>query len=308
MTRRGLVIGYGSIGQRHARVLESLGLSISIVSRRGQGGGRPVFPSIAEARSAGSYELMVVADETARHADSLAQIVASGHDGSVLVEKPLFAEKSSLAAHRFRFAGVGYHLRFHPVIEALKAVLTGRAVQMANFYVGQHLGDWRLDRIAANTYSASRAAGGGALRDLSHELDLATWLLGPWSRVAAIGGRLGTVTVDADDGWGILLSCARCPVVTMELNCLDRAGRRSITVQAEGETMRADLMAGTLEVGGQMQSFSVERDQVYSTMHQALMDGSKLVCTFDEGARVVELIEAVETATRERRWVERPSA
>lgn len=308
MIRRALVIGLGSIGERHARILEELGFAVSIVSSRHDCAGRPVFSSLAEAQAASPFDYIIVANETARHADTLAQLAASAHTGFVLVEKPLAHATIALPAHRFRGAAVGYNLRFHPVIQALRAAVAGRSAQMANFHVGQHLEAWRPGRDVATTYSASRAAGGGVLRDLSHELDLAIWLFGPWIRVAAIGGRLGTVTVDADDGWGILLSCDRCPVVTMEINSLDRIGRRTITVHADGETVRADLIASTLEVGQMKKQLVIERDEIYAAMHQAVFYGSKDVCTFEQGARVVDLMQAVERATKERRWIERSAA
>jgi predicted dehydrogenase len=309
MTRRGLVIGYGSIGERHSRVLETLDFTVSVVSRRRQGGGRPVFATVPEACSTGSFDHAVVADETERHLMTLSQLAMSGHDGFVLVEKPLFASRAPVPRHRFRGASVGYNLRFHPVVRALRKALAGRSAQMANFYVGQDLTDWRVGREPAKTYSAVRAAGGGVLRDLSHELDLATWLFGSWQRVTAIGGRLGDVTVDADDGWGILLSCVNCPVITLELNGLDRNGRRTIIVQTDGETLRVDLVASTLEIGrNKPQCFAVERDETYADMHRALFKGSVDICTLDDGARVVDLIEAIEQATSKQCWIERSAA
>jgi predicted dehydrogenase len=236
------------------------------------------------------------------------RVAQSGHAGWVLVEKPLFAVPSPLPAHGFRGAGVGYNLRFHPAVRALRAALAGRTTQMADLHVGQWLGDWRPGRVVAATYSATHAGGGGALRDLSHELDLATWLFGPWREVAALGGRLGEVTVDADDGWGILLACQRCPVVSVHLDALDRAGCRTITVQAGGETLAADLVKGTLAIGPSVETFPVERDTTYSAMHQALLGGSGEVCSLEQGLATVRLIAAIETAARERRWIEREAA
>src|SRR5262249_8659529 len=255
-----------------------------------------------------SFNYVVVADETARHADSLAQVAESGHRGYVLVEKPLFAEPAAIPGHRFQRAGVGYNLRFHPAVRALRAALAGRGAQIADLHVGTWLGDWRPGRAIAATYSATRAAGGGALRDLSHELDLATWLFGPWREVAALGGRLGDITVDADDGWGILLACERFPVVSLHLDALDRAGRRTIIVQVDGETLSADLIKGTLSSGQNEQSFPAERDHAYLAMHQALLRDDRDVCSLEEGLGVVRLIAAIENATRERRWIGREAA
>jgi predicted dehydrogenase len=307
MSMRALVIGFGSIGARHAGVLEELGATVSAVSRRGAAGGRPVYRTLIEALAAGPFDYAVVADETARHHETLAALAAHGFAGRVLVEKPLFATPESLPAYGFRSAGMGYNLRFHPAVIALREALAGRKIHMADFHVGQWLGDWRPARETATTYSASRDGGGGALRDLSHELDLATWLLGPWTTVAALGGRLGTVTVDADDGWGILLSCERCPVVTIHMNCLDRVGRRSITVQADGETFHADLVSGTVTLGGTVRTIESGRDDSYRAMHRAMIEETGDVCTLQQGLDVVDLIAAVERSAQERRFIERVS-
>ena len=232
-------------------------------------------------------------------------MASSCHAGDVLVEKPLFAAARELPRHGFRNAGVGYNLRFHPAVRAMREALSDRNVQMAELSVGQWLGDWRPGRDAAQVYSATRARGGGVLRDLSHELDLAIWLFGAWNDVAARGGRFGNVTVDADDGWGILLSCERCPLVTINLNCLDRTGRRTITVQHDGETLRADLVAETLEIGGRMQQFTLEPDGTYALMHRGLREGAPDVCSLDQGLEVCKLIEAIELAQHQRRWIGR---
>src|SRR5262249_50424169 len=80
-----LIVGYGAVGARHAHVLEELGFSVAVVSRRGAAEGRPAFTSVAHAFAGRSFNYVVVADETARHADSLAQIARGGHSGYVLV-------------------------------------------------------------------------------------------------------------------------------------------------------------------------------------------------------------------------------
>lgn len=307
MTLRCLVVGYGSIGARHAAMLERLGHAVSIVSRRDIGGGRPVFRSLGDALDVGSFDHVVVAVETAGHAAVLAELAARNHTGFVLVEKPLFAAPAALPRNGFRRAGVNYNLRFHPAVRTLRTALAGRPAEIADFHVGQWLGDWRPGRDTAATYSASRAGGGGVLRDLSHELDLATWLFGPARVVAALGGRVGTVTVDADDGWGVVMSCTGCPVVTLHLNSLDRRSRRQIAIQTEGETLAADLVNGTVEIGSTSERIAVERDATIAAVHQALIDGAPEVCSLEEGARVVGLIAAIERSAHERKFIEVPA-
>ena len=62
-----VVVGLGSIGQRHARVLQELGHGVTTVSRRGDGD----YTSIASAIAAARPEYAVVATETSQHAESL---------------------------------------------------------------------------------------------------------------------------------------------------------------------------------------------------------------------------------------------
>jgi hypothetical protein len=69
--------------------------------------------------------------------------------------------------------------------------LDGRSAITVSAYVGQDLRDWRPGRDHRTTASATQQAGGGVLRDLSHELDYLLWLFGPWQRVAALGGAYG---------------------------------------------------------------------------------------------------------------------
>ena len=147
-------------------MLESLGASVDVVSRRGESGGRRVYKTVAESFAAGSYDYAVVANETAGHVDIVTSLVERHFDGLVLIEKPLSVARAQMPGHRFRRCGVGYNLRFHPAVRALRSALAGRRIQMASLQVGQWLGDWRPDRDVSLTYSASRAAGGGVLRDL----------------------------------------------------------------------------------------------------------------------------------------------
>jgi predicted dehydrogenase len=233
----------------------------------------------------------------------LASLAKQEFEGRVLVEKPLLAAPGRLPAAKFARRAVGYNLRFHPVVAALRSALANRRIQTASFQVGQWLADWRPARNVEETYSARRVAGGGVLRDLSHELDLTMWLFGNWTRVVALGGRFGQVTVDSDDAWGVLLSCSRNPLVTLQMNYLDRMGRRAIVVQSDGVTFHADLIANTLNTNGQVTHFNSGADITLAAMHEAMLGEGGDVCTFEEGLKTVDLILAIERAAASQSWI-----
>lgn len=302
--REALVVGYGSIGGRHSSILAKLGMRVSVVSRRN---GVPypfvAFKSLDEALQVASYDYVVLATETAAHFADLEKLASSGYRGRVLVEKPLFAQPAALPTSPMNIY-IGYQLRFHPVVRALRELIAGDDCISADFYVGHHLDLWRRDRDSHQTYSSKAALGGGVLRDLSHELDLAAWLFGVCDRVTALGGRMSELTVDSDDAWGILGQFQRCPVVTLQLNYLDWIGQRTMTVITRSQTIRADLVAGTLVRNGETTDFKAGRDEPIEAMHRAIVDGrSEDVCSGEAGLQVVDMIAAIENAVRSSIWI-----
>ena len=312
MTRPGsapppaLVIGLGSIGRRHRDILAAMGLSVAAVSRRAAPDAPSVFATPAAAVSAIRPGYAVVATETANHAAALSALAAAGFSGRVLVEKPLLGDTRRLPPHRFAGVAVAYPLRFDAALVRLKALLTGAEVLSAELHVGQYLPDWRPGRDYREVYSAHAAAGGGALRDLSHELDLAGWLLGPWRRVSALGGHWSALEIDSDDVFVLLARFARCRAATIQLNYLDRRSRRRLVLNTRDHTYAVDLIAGTLQVDAEApESFARERDASMIAMHRAVLgQGPGEPCSVEEGLAVDRLIEAAERAAATGAWVD----
>jgi predicted dehydrogenase len=303
--REALVVGFGSIGRRHSAVLKKMGLSVSIVSRREAVVHPPAtFKSLDEALRAASYDYVVIATETAAHLADLQKLALAGYNGKVLVEKPLFPQRAVLPDSSGMGIYVGYQLRFHPAVCALRELISEDDCITASLYVGQHLDLWRADRDSQQTYSSRSALGGGVLRDLSHELDLAGWLFGSCDRITALGGRLSELTVDSDDVWGILGEFDRCPIVTLQLNYLDRIGQRTITVITRTQTIHVDLVAGTLDRNGTIMDFKATQDEPIEAMHRAIIsDRGQKPCSGEIGLQVVNMIEAIERAAQSKVWV-----
>lgn len=190
MIRQALVIGYGSIGARHVRVLSELGLQVAVVSGHAvELPGVSVFRDLVQAFASLSPDYVVIANETVRHRTTLDALAAVGFAGPILVEKPAVATIEQTAPLTANHVRVAYNLRFHPVLQVLAAELQNENVISVQAYAGQFLPNWRPGTDYRDSYSANRALGGGVLRDLSHEIDYLSWLFGPWARLSAIGGK-----------------------------------------------------------------------------------------------------------------------
>lgn len=300
---KALVVGYGSIGARHARVLSDLGHATSVVSRRSIDFPR-AYSDLRQAVEMDGPDYVVIANPTSEHRRVLAQLAELAFNGVVLVEKPLFESSAELPPHRFRGAYVGYNLRFHPVIEKLKSSLADEKIISVQTYVGQYLPNWRPNTDYSKSYSASAEQGGGVLRDLSHELDYLTWILGGWTRVAALGGRFSALNISSDDCFALLLATPKCPVVSLQVNYLDRLTRRQIIVNTDNHTFEADLVRGTFTCDDKVEALAIDRDVTYRRMHEAVLAGiSDQACTFASALDTLGLIDAATAAADRHQWI-----
>jgi predicted dehydrogenase len=302
---KALVIGYGSIGARHARLLAELGCATAVVSRR-RVDFPIVYPDLISALSGHRPDYVVLANSTNQHHETVRELASAGFDGSVLVEKPLFDHCQPIPTVSFARFFVAYNLRFHPVILRLREILVGEKLLSVQAYVGQYLPDWRPGTDYRQSYSASAAHGGGALRDLSHELDYLGWLCGDWTVLTALGGHVSALEIDSDDLFVLLMQSERCPVVTIQVSYLDRVARRWIVINTQEHTIEADVLNGTLAINGVNETMVVERDQTYREMHQAMLsEDFGNLCTAEAALATLQMIESAECANRQRKWVTR---
>ena len=300
-----LIIGAGSIGSRHERILSSLGHECAFVSKRTDLN-RPAWECVGEAVSDFKPSYVVIANETVRHQVVWNELTESDFTGRVLVEKPAQILFTPNDLKKFETVGIAFNLRFHPVLTELRSLLQGQKILSASVYAGQDLTSWRPDRSVGETYSARLSQGGGALRDLSHELDYVQWLCGAVTDVVALGGRISQVTIDSDDSWAIILRTTEVPQITVQLNYLDKPGTRAARFITENQTIVADFSAGTLEVNGdQVFATEVDRDTSYQLMHLDMLGGKQIATSAESSLLTDSLIRDIELSATEKRWVVR---
>jgi predicted dehydrogenase len=304
-SQRVLIVGFGSIGERHARLLSELKCDVAVVSMREVSFSKR-FNTLQQGLLVHQPTLVVVANATASHYSTLCELAQIGYFGDVLIEKPLFDFAKQLPSHNFRQLRVAYNLRFHPVVVSLHALLAEQSVISIQAYVGQYLPTWRPRIDYRLCYSAHADQGGGALLDLSHDLDYISWLVGRWRRVAAIGGHKSKLEITSDDVFSLLYESDRCPVIGVQLNYLDRIGRRRIIVNTVDHTYEADLFNNTLRSDGEEQHFPIERDTTYRAMHVAMLSGEPAqTSTVHEALYTLTLCDSARDAAVSGHWIQR---
>lgn len=258
-----LVIGAGSIGERHLRCFLATGrarasfvevnpaLRATIAERYP---GARAFESLDAALAGGDFDCSVVATPAPLHVPQASRLVERG--AHVLIEKPLSVSLDGVdalasAAEKQRVvAAVAYVLRAQPALAAMRDAIRGgqfgRPLQLSAV-AGQ---DFAFYRPAyAQTYYAKRASGGGAVQDaLTHVINAGQWLLGaPVARVVADAAHLSIPGVDVEDTAHVLARHGGASdsgagvLASYSLNQHQAPNETTITVACERGTVRLDL-------------------------------------------------------------------
>jgi len=185
------VVGMGSIAQRHVQNLRSLHPESEILSVSASGRNR-IRPEGADRVVTLDEALQlpicygIIASPAPFHTTGATAFLNAAVP--VLIEKPLSANWKEAVAWSEEnlipekpLVRIGYCLRFLSTAGMVRDVLAnGRLGALLNIssFVGQYLPGWRSNADYRNSVSASETLGGGALLELSHELDLLNWFIG----------------------------------------------------------------------------------------------------------------------------------
>lgn len=205
------LVGYGSIGRRHAENLAALGADEVLLVRRRGNVNRAFTPrehlrvvnSMRHSIDAG-IDLAIVCTPTSLHTSTAREYVAAGIP--VLIEKPLShsLDDAELLAREAagRAAGMAYCMRYHPAYSmARDCIRQGRlgSLELADLWFESYLPDWHPWEDYRQSYAARADLGGGVLPTLDHEIDFANWCFGLPKRCSGKSWRSGTLDMEVDD-------------------------------------------------------------------------------------------------------------
>ncbi|HUV08264.1 MAG TPA: Gfo/Idh/MocA family oxidoreductase [Spirochaetia bacterium] len=318
--QRAVVVGLGSIGRRHARLLnERPDIRVELcepdeerlMRAVGELGRLPVHRDFSRALAT-EPEIVVIATPHRMHAE---QTVAALNAGvHVLCEKPMSdnledaSRMVSAARGTDTVLNIGFHLHFHPGLRRLKELVEGGHLgEIVHFHcrVGSYI-------TLVNSISRYQADLEGALLlDYAHQPDLLYWILGRKptgvSMTAVRGGKPdltsnpNALALTCDYDTGIM--------ATVHLNYVQMPERHEYEIAGDRAWAMWDLNTGILRVGRRSDSSvveettSVERDPVYREEHQAFLDAvdgkRKPESPAEEAIVSLEIIEAALKSWRE---------
>ena len=222
-----LMIGLGSIGQRHLRNLHAhFGSDAEILAYRVRGLQRTFSDTMAirpgvsleeeyhihsfsdlDLALAEKPDLVYVTNITSMHIPCAMKAVQAGCD--VFLEKPIsdsdvgIRELAETAQKSGCIIFVGFQNRYNPAVKMLReTVHSGKYGKIISVHaeLGERLTTMHTYENYAETYMARRDQGGGVvMNQLIHELDYLQWIFGKPSTVYAMSGKNSTLPIDVED-------------------------------------------------------------------------------------------------------------
>lgn len=285
------LIGYGSIGKRHAENLISLGDEVVVISNN-PACNLTKTHSISDLINMHRPEAIIISNETSLHIKAYKEIRTLAPKLPLLIEKPIFDKNYNLNPDSKSY--VAYCLRFHPLVQKAKQLLKDSKVIAANFYVGQYLPTWREGRDYKTTYSSKKELGGGVLRDLSHEIDLASFLLGNLELQYSVSGHISNLEITSDDYFSGSFKNADS-VVSIEMNYLDRIIQRYFILHTNEMSIKVDFIRSEITTNQNVEKLSFDKNQMYLNMITS-MKNKKFhnFSSFEDGLKILNIISQVE--------------
>lgn len=308
-----LVVGCGSIGKRHARVLHSLGVA-DVRACDPVPEQRLAFSAESpNVRMFDSYEAglqdrpdtVLICTPPAMHIPMARQAIAAGCHA--LLEKPLsdtlegIDDLEAMAARADKKLMVALCFRYHEGLLRAKDYLDsgriGRVVSIRAL-MGEHLPDIRSD------YRSLYLAQYNGAFELMHDLDLAVWYAGqPLKKIHCVHGNYSDIGIKSPDIVEFLLDFQDRCVATVHLDFFQRPRRRQIeligvkgviTVEfAKWEHCTVSLYEADRGEWA-VEHFTTDRDDMFRAEDREFLEAvaadKPIRCTVAEGRKSLEAV------------------
>lgn len=307
-----LVIGAGSIGERHIRAFRQIkSTSVGLVDPRKERAEQiaarynceSYFTCLDSVPPDASFDAAVIASPANSHVDIATQ--CAERRLHLLIEKPLAASFDgvdsliAMCRERTLTAAVGYILRFDATVEKLREIVVagmlGELISVQSIcthYLPHSRPDYR------QAYYTTENAGAGVILDLSHELNYLEWILGDLQlqacRRAAVKS-LDTADEAVADLW---LRSSAGTLVQIHLHAADRNIRRECHVVGSQATAAANLLTGEILIIHKTEKVErfkqpPERDDWHLLQAvnfiESIRDGHPPRCTLQEASRTLQV-------------------
>ena len=257
-----LVIGAGSIGERHIRVLWSLGFVNIHVLRRQKQVFRDIGEAIVTIHLSWNDALSInpfaafICSPTSFHLEHT--ILCIENKIHVFVEKPLIHNQEGIqqikrALHNSSVSlQVGYMMRFHPLVLKIKNIIEentyGNLLSIQSKWA-EYLPGWHPWEDYRQSYAARKELGGGVALTLSHDIDLAMFLSNSSvEKFHIIKSYQSKLDVNVESGADIILQFENKITANIHLNFYEKTKERFLKLVFDEASLNFDFFQSIITI------------------------------------------------------------
>jgi len=316
------ILGCGSIGKRHAKgvskLREELGVNKISVFDINQDRMSEIQEELVDVEVSESLEealkdtdTIFLCVSTSAHILVYEQIKKLGNY-HLFIEKPLSHNLQGCDQLIFDQARsnketiLGYFLRLHPMLLEAKVLIQNKYIgDVVNVRVecGAFLPLWHPWEDYRDFYMSWKVGGGGALLDISHEIDYIQWLFGDIEDVQGYFGQFSNLEITSDD-----LALGICKfkngiIGEIHLDLLQHSKERFLKVIGNDGVIIVDLIKDELrtylnsEGEWTVKEFNTDFDEIYDDEYRKIfktINGQDCnLASADDGLRTMQVIEGI---------------
>lgn len=311
-----LIIGCGSIGERHLRcflktsrcTVAACDRNPALTSSMRERYGVQAFESLDEALAEQRFDAAVIC--TPAHVHLPVALTLLNRKMHLLIEKPLAIDRSEVPdvanaiAESGCFVGVAYVYHFMPWLRDARAFLQQQTLGPV-FHVsstaGQHFPTFRP--AYADTYYARHEHGGGAIQDaLTHVVNAVEWLIGPATRIFCDAAHQSLDGVTVEDTVNVTARHGNI-LASYAMTQFQAPNENTILINAERGSVKIEIHQrrwGVLNRGDAdwtwHETTTLERDDLFIAQANAFLDGIEgkptPLSSFDEAVQTLKFNEA----------------
>jgi len=330
-----LIVGLGSIGKRHMRLIKKLIPHIRLLALRHDknhlGENEPAIDATFFSLDAAIKEkpdLAIISNPAPFHVSIATQLANSGIH--LLIEKPIshtlegVANLISVCRDKNLKLMTGFNLRFLPCLRFFKSSIekniVGKVLSVRS-EIGQNLEKWRPGLNYSSSVSARKELGGGALLELSHEIDYLLWIFGDIKWVMSVLSKQSDLEIDVEDSANILMGINsgnqenKITTASLNMDFIRHDDVRNCFAIGEAGTLKCNLLSGSVYIMKKGEdnwkkifSKPVEQDYTYSSQLKNLISSienhDELEANGEDGLKALKVIDATRFSSKLKKIVE----
>lgn len=324
-----IVIGCGSIGQRHIRNLKYLkvhDILVFDIDRERLRQIKKISSRIQASHKLNNLlnkkpEAAIIAVPTALHIGYATKAAKAGCH--LFIEKPLSHNVTGLdkliriVKNKRLVTFIGYNFRFSRCLLRIKQLLDDNAIGKViagRTHFGSYLPERHPGEDYRRGYGAKKYLGGGVILDtLSHHIDYIGFLLGAPKEVFCHSAKNSGLDIDVEDTVELLIKFAKGEVISLHGDSIQRPYKHTLELIGEKGTIVCDffksLVAHYSVSKRRWTAYRVETDlnRMYIDQMRTFLDcvKRKSLAPLDivDGKRQLKILMKIKESASKKRWI-----